>query len=191
MHYKTLRDLLNLTQLQMAELISEDLNEYRKNEKAINRESEETRRIKNYLNQHESINDLSLKINQDDYEIPYEKLNPRFIKNILKRIGRAEVIIIKCNVSIEKSESEIPTINKQLESLFYLDKCIPESEILMRRKLAEQIDKCIDVMGRKELRLRTLRIKRRRARAELDFLKEYIIDISQRVDITLLGYTMP
>jgi hypothetical protein len=191
MHYKTLRDLLNLTQLQMAELISEDLNEYRKNEKAINRESEETRRIKNYLNQYESINDLSLKINQDDYEIPYEKLNPRFIKNILKRIGRAEVIIIKCNVSIEKSESEIPTINKQLESLFYLDKCIPESEILMRRKLAEQIDKCIDVMGRKELRLRTLRIKRRMARAELDFLKECIIDISQRVDITLLGYTMP
>ena len=134
---------------------------------------------------------MSLKINQDDYEIPYEKLNPRFIKNILKRIGRAEVIIVKCNVSIEKSESEIPTINKQLESLFYLDKCIPESEILMRRKLAVQIDKCIDVMGRKELRLRTLRIKRRRARAELDFLKEYIIDISQRVDITLLGYTMP
>ncbi len=191
MQYKTLRDLLNLTQLQMAELLSEDLNEYRKNEKAINRESDETRLIKNYLNQYGSINDLLLKLKQDDYDIPYEKLNPRFIKNILKRIGYAEMIILKCNVSIEKSESEIPTINKQLESLLHLDKCIPESEILMRRKLAEQIDKCIDVMGRKELRLRTLKLKRRWARGEVDFLKEWIIDISQRVDITLLGYTMP
>ena len=47
MHYKTLRDLLNLTQVQMAELISEELHEYRKHEKARKRESVETGRMKN------------------------------------------------------------------------------------------------------------------------------------------------
>lgn len=191
MHYKKLRDLLDLTQLQMAELVSEELQEYRKNERAINRKSEETIRIYTYLSQYEHLRDWVYKNEQNDYDIPYKKLKPRFIEDILKRIGDAEMIILNCNLSIEKSKSEIPKINKQLESLFHLNKCIPESEILMRRKLAEQLDKCIDMMGRKELRLRTLELKRRWAKADVDFLKEYLVEISKTVDITALGYTMP
>jgi len=191
MQYRTLRDLLNLTQLQMAELLSEDLNEYRKNEKAINRKSEETIRIYTYLSQYEHLREWAYKNEQNDYDIPYKKLKPNYIKDILKKIGDAEMIILNCNLSIEKSKSEIPKLNKQLESFFHLNKCIPESEILMRRKLAEQLDKCIGVMGRKELRLRTLELKRRWARADVDFLKEYLVVISKTVDITALGYTMP
>jgi hypothetical protein len=191
MNYKSTRSLLFLTQLQMAELVTEKLQEYRKNERAINRKSEETKRIYTYLSQYEHLREWSYKNEQDDYDIPFEKLNPRFIKNILKRIGAAEMIIINCNLLIEKSKSEIPIINKQLESFFHLNKCIPESEILMRRKLAEQLDKCINVMERKELRLRTLKLKRRWAIAEVDFHKEYLVEISKTVDITALGYTMP
>jgi hypothetical protein len=191
MDYKSTRDLLCLTQLQMAELLSEDLNEYRKNERAVNRKSEETKRIYTYSSQYEYLREWTYKNEQDDYDIPYKKLKPNFIKDILKKIGDAEMIILNCDLSIEKSKSEIPEINKQLESFFHLNKCLPESEILMRRKLAEQLDKCIDVMGRKELRLRTLELKRRWARADVDFLKEYLVEISKTVDITALGYTMP
>lgn len=191
MDYKSTRNLLYLTQLQMAELVTEELQEYRKNERAVKRKSEETIRIYSYISQYEQLGEWLYKNEQDDYDIPFEKLNPRFIKNILKIIGDAKMIILNCDLSIEKSKSEIPKINKQLESFFHLNKCIPESEILMRRKLAEQLDKCIKVMGRKELRLRTLEIKRRRARADVDFLKEYLIGISKTVDITALGYTMP
>ena len=191
MDYKSTRDLLCLTQLQMAELLSEDLNEYRKNERAVNRKSEETKRIYTYSSQYEHLREWVYKNEQNDYDIPYKKLKPNFIKDILKKIGDAEMIILNCNLSIEKSKSEIPKLNKQLESFFHLNKCLPESEILMRRKLAEQLDKCIDMMGRKELRLRTLEIKRRWARADVDYLKEYLVEISKTVDITALGYTMP
>jgi hypothetical protein len=175
----------------MAELVTEELQEYRKNERAVNRKSEETKRIYTYLSQYEHLPEWVYKNEQDDYDIPFEKLKPGFIKDILKIIGNAEMIILNCDVLIEKSKSEIPKINKQLESFFHLNKCIPESEILMRRKIAEQLDKCIDVMGRKELRLRTLELKRRWARADVDFLKEYLVEISKTVNITALGYTMP
>ena len=68
MQYRTLRDLLNLTQLQMAELLSEDLNEYRKNEKAINRKSEETIRIYTYLSQYEHLREWAYKNEQNEYK---------------------------------------------------------------------------------------------------------------------------